>query len=69
MVKAAHRVIYDVLQGNPREEIHKQILPDGTEVETVKKIYPNFRAQIAVAQMVFDRIEPKKREQFARTLI
>ena len=63
MVMAAHHVIHDVLQGNPREEIHKRILSDGTEVETVKKIYPTFQAQIAVAQMVFDRIEPKKKEQ------
>lgn len=58
VVNAAGKVLKDVLKGKPREEERKKVTPIGEVIEYTDKVYPSFQAQITVAQMVFDRLEP-----------
>jgi hypothetical protein len=58
MVKLAHNVVRDVLQGKADEVTQQKLDRNGQVVEIIDKIVPTHTNRLAAAAMVFDRVEP-----------
>ena len=57
-VKLASKVIKNVLKGTAREDPKVSVTKDGQVVNYIDKTYPSHTNQIAVAQMIYDRVQP-----------
>ncbi len=57
-VKLASKLVKNVLSGKAREDQKVEVTKDGQVVEYIDKSYPSHTNQIAVAQMVYDRVQP-----------
>lgn len=60
IVKAAHRVVKNILAGEPREEERTTVNKAGEVVQYTDKVYPPHTVMKATAEMVYDRYEPKQ---------
>ena len=57
-IKLASKVIKNVLAGEAREDQKVSVTKDGQIVDYIDKSYPSHTNQIAVAQMIYDRVQP-----------
>lgn len=62
IVKAAHRVVKNILAGEPREEERTTVNKAGEVVQYIDKVYPPHTVMKATAEMVYDRFEPKQQD-------
>ena len=65
IVKAAHRVVKNILAGEPRDEERTTVNKAGEIVQYIDKVYPPHTVMKATAEMVYDRFEPKQQESAA----
>jgi len=57
-IKLASQVIKNTLSGDARLDPKTLVTKDGQIVDYIDKTYPSVTNQIAVAQMVYDRVQP-----------
>lgn len=62
VVKLAHKAILDTLNGETSEYTAQKVTKDGDVVEYQEVIAPSVTNKLAAAAMVYDRVEPVKRE-------
>ena len=62
IVKAAHRVVKNILAGEPRIEERTTVNKAGEVVQYTDNVYPPHTVMKATAEMVYDRYEPKQSE-------
>jgi hypothetical protein len=62
MARLASNVVKNVLKGKPTEQSKVSVTKDGEVIKYTDNIYPTHANQLQAATMVYDRIEPIKRD-------
>jgi hypothetical protein len=62
MVRLAHNVVKNVLKGMPQEQARRAATKDGQVIDYIDNIYPTHTNQLQAATMVYDRVEPVRKD-------